>query len=91
LLGTFEAASYKERQVEIPAGDLLVLYTDGVTEAMNSEGDFFGEDRLREVIRARKGESAATVVRGIWETVRAFRDREQDDDLTIVAIKGLPA
>ncbi len=90
LLGTFEAATFKERQVEIPAGDLLVLYTDGVTEAMNQAGELFGEERLRDVIRARKQETAATVVRGIWETVRAYRAGEQDDDLTIVAVKGTP-
>ncbi len=90
LLGTFEAATFKERQVEIASGDLLVLYTDGVTEAMNSSGELFGEERLRDVIRARKGETAATAVRGIWETVRAYRAGDQDDDLTIVAVKGLP-
>ncbi len=91
LLGTFESATFKERSVEIAAGDLLVLYTDGVTEAMNTTGQFFGEERLRGVIRSRRAEPATTVVRGIWETVRAFRDLEQHDDLTVVAIKGLPA
>ena len=91
LLGTFESATFKERQVEIPAGDLLVLYTDGVTEAMNAAGEFFGEGRLQGVMKARKDETAASVVRAIWEAVRAFRaGDDQDDDLTIVAIKGLP-
>jgi len=91
LLGTFEAAAYKERQVEIHPGDVLVLYTDGVTEAISLGGDFFGEERLREVIRARKSEPAVSLVRGIWETVQAFQGGDQDDDLTVVAIRGLSA
>lgn len=90
LLGTFEGATFKERQVDIAPGDVLVLYTDGVTEAMNNSSDFFGDDRLREVIRARREEPAATIVRGIWETVRAFRGKVHDDDLTVVAVRGLP-
>lgn len=91
LLGTLETASYKERHAEIPAGDVLVLYTDGVTEAMNGAGEFFGEDRLRDVIRDRKGDPAALIVRAIWDAVRAFRGREQDDDLTVVVVKGTAA
>jgi sigma-B regulation protein RsbU (phosphoserine phosphatase) len=90
LLGTFEAATYKERQVEIASGDVLVLYTDGVTEAMNEAKDLFGEGRLQEVIRARKDDTAVGVVRGIWEAVKAHRAGDQDDDVTIVAVKGLP-
>lgn len=91
LLGTFEAATFKERQVEIASGDVLVLYTDGVTEAMNAAGELFGESRLQEVIRARKDETAVAIVRGIWETVRAYRSSgAQDDDLTLVVLKGLP-
>jgi phosphoserine phosphatase RsbU/P len=91
LLGTLETATYKERQVEIQAGDLLVLYTDGVTEAMDGAGELFGEQRLLDVIRSRRAETAAMIVRGIWDAVREFRVREQDDDLTIVVVKGTPA
>ena len=89
LLGSFEAASFKERHADIGPGDVLVLYTDGVTEAMNRSNDFFGEDRLREVIRARRGEPAATIVRGIWETARAFSDGDMADDLTVVVLRGV--
>jgi len=89
LLGSFETATFKERHADIGPGDVLVLYTDGVTEAMNRSNDLFGEDRLREVIRSRKTETAGTIVRGIWETARAFGDGELADDLTVVVIRGV--
>jgi len=88
LLGTLQTVSFKERTVEIAPGDVLVLYTDGVTEAMNGSQEFFGEERLQEVVRRKKAEPAALVVRGIWDAVREFRQGDQDDDLTIVVLKG---
>lgn len=89
LLGTFDTAAYKERMVEVRPGDVLVLYTDGVTEAMDASGDLFGDERLREVIRARRGEPATAIQRGIWDAVKAHRDGSLDDDMTIVVVKGL--
>jgi len=89
LLGTFDSATYKERMVEIRPGDVLVLYTDGVTEAMDPAYDLFGEERLREVIRARRGEPAAIVLRAIWDAVKAHRQGPLDDDMTIVVVKGV--
>ena len=88
LLGTLETAMFKERQVEIRPGDVLTLYTDGITEAMNPEKELFGEERLRDVIRSRKGGTASEIVRGIRETVGAYAGGELDDDLTLVLIKG---
>jgi sigma-B regulation protein RsbU (phosphoserine phosphatase) len=88
LLGTFDAATYKERVVELKPDDVLLLYTDGVTEAMTATGELFGDDRLKDVMRALRGQDASSIVRGIWETTQAFRDGEQDDDVTIVAIKA---
>jgi sigma-B regulation protein RsbU (phosphoserine phosphatase) len=91
LLGTLDSVTYKERQVEIQAGDVLTLYTDGVTEAMSPAGDFFGEARLQELVRARRGEPAVAIIRALWDSVRKFRDEALDDDLTVVIVKGMPA
>jgi sigma-B regulation protein RsbU (phosphoserine phosphatase) len=90
LLGTFESATFKERVVEIRPGDVLVLYSDGVTEAMSQVGEFFGEERLRSEIELRKSEPAVVALRGIWEAVQAFQGGEQDDDVTIVVVRGMP-
>ena len=88
LLGTLEMATFKERQVEIRPGDILTLYTDGVTESMSAAGELFGEDRLRDVIRARRGGTAAELARAIRETAGAFAGGEPEDDLTLVLVKG---
>ncbi len=89
LLGTLETATFKERHAEIRPGDVLILYTDGITESLSAEQDFFGEDRLKDVIRSRKDGTAAEIVRGIRETVGAFSGGEPEDDLTVVAVKGV--
>lgn len=91
LLGTFESATFKERVVDLRPGDLLVMYTDGVTEAMTPGGDLFGEERLRKVIEERRTEPAAVVLRGIWEAIQTFQAGEQEDDVTIVVVRSLPA
>jgi sigma-B regulation protein RsbU (phosphoserine phosphatase) len=89
LLGTFDTATYKERTAEIRPGDLLVLYTDGVTEAMDATGELFGEERLKAVMREVRGESAVVALRRIWDAVKAHRNQALDDDMTIVVVKGL--
>jgi sigma-B regulation protein RsbU (phosphoserine phosphatase) len=89
LLGTLEAAAFKERQTEIRPGDVLVLYTDGITESMNAGQDFFGEDRLKDVIRSRKDAKASHVLRAIREAVGEFSGKEPEDDLTLVVVKGV--
>ncbi len=89
LLGTLEGATFKERQVEIRPGDILTLYTDGITESMSAAEELFGEERLKDVVRSRRGGSAAEIVRAIRETVSAFAGGEPDDDLTLVLLKGV--
>ena len=88
LLGTFDGATYKERSVELRQGDVLVLFTDGVTEAMSEAEEFFGEERLQESILRLRQEPAAAIVRGIRDEVSGFRRGGLDDDMTIVVVKG---
>ena len=90
LLGTLETATFKEKQVEIRPGDIMTLYTDGITESMNAAKDLFGEERLKDVIRSRRNGPAAEIARAIRETVGTFAGGEPDDDLTLVIVKGKP-
>jgi len=76
-------------QVPVGRGDLLVLYSDGVTEAIDEGGEQFGEERLLEVARRLAGRPAAEVVAGVAAAARAHGDRELQDDLTVVAARVL--
>src|ERR1700760_2043243 len=74
--------------VRLESGDCLILYTDGVTEALDTDGIEFGVARLIEVIQERADESAQTVVVQVTEKVRSFvGSQPQNDDITLVAIR----
>jgi sigma-B regulation protein RsbU (phosphoserine phosphatase) len=77
-------------KVRLNPGDCLILYTDGVTEALDVNGSEFGIGRLIEVIQAGAGDSAAAFVTRATETVKAFvGNQPQTDDITLVAIRKL--
>ena len=87
-LGSFAGATYDEVSFELNAGDLFVLCSDGVFEAFDAEGREFGADRLLDVVRTHRNESAQQVVDAIFDAVTEFRgDRPQSDDLTAVAVR----
>ena len=81
------------REVDIPKigpGDVLLFVTDGVTEAHDRGGEFFGEDRLMDLLSGRAGESAAAIRDAVIGELAAFSDGAlQHDDETIVVIKGV--
>lgn len=86
---TFEAATRVE-SVDLEPGDLLLLYTDGVTEAMNGSGDEYGEERLIALTRrlATSVAPSAAAIEAILQDVRGFAGRAaQHDDITIVAVR----
>jgi sigma-B regulation protein RsbU (phosphoserine phosphatase) len=74
--------------VSLERNDCLVLYTDGVTEALNTEGDEFGVDRLMQSVRSSAKDSAQAIVKKIIQDVRDFSGpAPQNDDMTLIAIR----
>jgi phosphoserine phosphatase RsbU/P len=74
--------------VPLERDDCLVLYTDGVTEALNVDGDEFGLDRMIQSVRASATDGAQTIVKRIIEDVRNFTGSlPQNDDITLIAIR----
>ena len=73
-------------------GDTFVLFSDGVSEAMNTADEFYGEERLLSVLSADSGASAADIVTRVLADVRAFAaDAKQSDDITVLAARYAPA
>ena len=84
-LGIIAGAGYTEHPVTLEKGDTLVVYSDGVTEAMNSGGDFFGDERLLSTLLALAGSPPAEIGRAVQQAVRAFEGGERPhDDLSLI-------
>jgi serine phosphatase RsbU (regulator of sigma subunit) len=90
IMGILPDAQFSNTNVTLQPGDILTLYTDGVTEQEDENGDEFSIDRLKKVILSTESEPAATMVTDIAEAVSTFAGtREQSDDLTVVVAKLL--
>jgi sigma-B regulation protein RsbU (phosphoserine phosphatase) len=90
VIGMFPASPYKEAEIELHAGDVLVAFTDGISEAMNHSEEEFDEERLIEAIRHCPDRSAANISSHILEKVDAFTaGADQHDDMTIVVVRLL--
>jgi len=86
-LGLFEENEWEQRSVQIPPGGTLVLYSDGITDAQNLEGEFFGEERLMGIIQANLGRTARELEEIISSAVEEFvDDTPQFDDITLVVL-----
>lgn len=89
-LGVMEDFEYFCASVQLEAGDSLVLYTDGVTEAMNPAGELLREERLENILRELNGKTAQEEVGHILHSTRQFMNgANQADDITILVIKYL--
>ncbi len=88
-LGAKENADYEERTIKFEPGDVAVFYTDGVTEAMNPQGELYGLNRLIEAVSKTCQSSPEEIMGKILEDISTFRgDREQNDDITLVILKA---
>jgi sigma-B regulation protein RsbU (phosphoserine phosphatase) len=85
IIGAFEEWMCMESDVALGPGDLLVLYSDGVSEATNATGEMFGERRIVESALGINGEGIA---RSIADAACRFSNGPQSDDITVVALKG---
>ena len=87
-LGMMDDSEYEENQIRMQLGDILVLSTDGISEAMNKKGEQFGIERLVEIIRRGVNKSANQVIKDCHDAVLKFCGEEQQrDDLTLVVLK----
>jgi len=81
-------SEYSGRDLKISRGDLFVFYTDGVTEAMNSKRELYGEERLVKVIKKCRALSSKEIIAAIEKDIRSFEPRsKQHDDITLVVIR----
>jgi len=87
ILGAFESVSYSARPLQLDPGDVLVVYSDGVTEAENPQGDMFGEERLLQVIQSNASAGVEVLEKKILEALDQFTEgMAQTDDITFVLI-----
>jgi sigma-B regulation protein RsbU (phosphoserine phosphatase) len=89
VVGLVDQWSCTTGELELGAGDTLVLYTDGVTDAMDDEGDFFGEERLAELVRRHRGTPPPQLLETVIQAVTRFSGKVQEDDLTVVIARGV--
>jgi sigma-B regulation protein RsbU (phosphoserine phosphatase) len=89
-LGIMKDWVYKEAQIPIRPGQVILIGTDGIKEACNPENVHFGNDRLQTVIRAHCSKPANDIMEAVYDALEEFRDAaEQKDDETLVVIKVL--
>lgn len=88
VLGLFEEWDCPIEQQSLSPGDLLLLYTDGITESFNAAGEEFGESRLIECLQRHRGLTPSDLLAEIAAEVRRFSPHEQHDDLTLLVAKG---
>jgi sigma-B regulation protein RsbU (phosphoserine phosphatase) len=88
LLGVVDEAKYECKSISLEPDDIVVIYTDGITEAMNKDSEEFGFDRTVNVIEDNAEESASFILQQIYEQVNSHSSGyQQSDDITIMVIK----
>ncbi len=90
VLGFMEEVQYEEDSVKMNAGDTIIIYSDGITEALNEKNKEFGEERLMDIVKENIKFSAEKLIANVFEKVKTFsKDVPQSDDGTMVVIKKI--
>ena len=88
VLGLFKEWKCVIEEVSFLPGDLLVIYTDGVSEAANEAGEEFGEVRIVECLRRHRELCPETLIEELVKELRGFALDEQQDDVTLIVAKA---
>jgi sigma-B regulation protein RsbU (phosphoserine phosphatase) len=87
IAGAFEVAAFETGRLTMKPDDTIFLYTDGVTEAANTAGEFFSEERLQQLLGRMPGGTAEEIVSNVVNEVRVFASgAQQSDDVTAMAV-----
>jgi sigma-B regulation protein RsbU (phosphoserine phosphatase) len=90
VIGLLEFAPYEQGQETLDPGDVLVVFSDGVSEALDKAGEEFGEERLQAAVEAVRDQPAAVIVEELVGAVQAFsRGAAQSDDITAMVLRYL--
>ena len=88
ILGAFDFASYEACPLDLQKGDVLVVYSDGLTEAENLQGEMLGEDKVKEVICREAPAGAERVENVLLHTIQSVtQGKAQTDDITIMVVE----
>jgi sigma-B regulation protein RsbU (phosphoserine phosphatase) len=91
VVGLMPDCPYEQAEVSVAPGDMLVIYTDGISEAMNRELEEWGEDRVMEAVRTCVGLSSEETIVRIMQAADAYAaGAPQHDDMTLVVLRVLP-
>ena len=87
-LGLFKAEGWERGVAKLNPGDILALYTDGISEAQNARGSFFGENRMKDMLRRNKDRSAQSIMDLLLADIQEFQgEMTQADDIALMIIK----
>jgi sigma-B regulation protein RsbU (phosphoserine phosphatase) len=88
MIGAINGLDFNEQTMQLGKGDILLTYTDGVNEAVNTAFEEYGDDRMENVLSEMTGKSCKEVIDGLLASVKAFAgEAPQSDDITLMALK----
>ncbi len=87
MIGAIEGVEFEQRTIELVPDSWLLLYTDGITEARSPSGEFFGLERVLEVLDEHTGNSAQRLVNRLYTRIRKFTRERITDDFSLLAVR----
>ena len=88
VIGAMEGMKYREYELQLEPGDKIFVYTDGVAEATDADGQMFGTDRMIEALNQEPEAAPETILKGMRKAVDGFvKNAEQFDDMTMLCLE----